>query len=59
MIRFEIFVGKNSEWFFHLIGTNGQIMFVSEGYVSKGNAKRAIRRLKATVAFASVIEVIA
>jgi len=41
----EFFQGKNEKWFFHLLSSNGQISAASQGYSSKGNAKRAARKL--------------
>jgi uncharacterized protein YegP (UPF0339 family) len=36
---------------------NGEILAVSEGYASKGNARKAAKRLVRTVAAAVIVEV--
>lgn len=41
----EIFQGENKEWYFRVKGKNGEIVATSEGYDSKGNAKRGINSL--------------
>lgn len=42
----EIFKGEGREpWRVRLVGRNGEILNVSEGYFSKWNAKRAARRV--------------
>lgn len=56
MIRFELFVGKNGQFYFRLVGANNKVMLASEGYTKRSSARRAIRRLKATVAFAPVAD---
>lgn len=33
---------ENGEWDYRFVADNGQILSVSEGYDSKGNAKRAV-----------------
>ena len=42
-MRFEIYQGKDSQWYWRLIAGNNRIIAVGgEGYVSKHNAKRAV-----------------
>ncbi len=49
-MRFEIYQA-NDGWRWRLIAANGNIVADSgEAYSSKWNAKRAVRRLKASVA---------
>jgi len=43
--RFELFQGIAGDWYFRLIGRNGEIVMASEGYASKYNANRAIARV--------------
>lgn len=50
----EIFKGKGVQsWRFRLVGSNGEPVTSSEGYLTKWNAKRAARR-----AFGPTIEIL-
>lgn len=40
-IRF--FKGANGEYYFHILGKNGEIVATSEGYTRKWSAKRAAK----------------
>ena len=40
--RYEIFRGEDDLWYFNRIAGNNEIEHPSEGYVSRGNAVRAI-----------------
>lgn len=52
--RFEIFKSrKDSHWYWHLKGGNGEIMAQSEAYGSGWNAKRGAKRFASLVAGAS------
>jgi uncharacterized protein YegP (UPF0339 family) len=47
-IFFEVYKDKSKTlqpWRFRAKSSNGETMFTSEGYFSKWNAKRAIKRL--------------
>jgi uncharacterized protein YegP (UPF0339 family) len=46
MYRAEVYKGRGlrQRWRFRIVASNGQIVEASEGYFSKWNAKRAIRR---------------
>jgi len=37
--------GRRRDWYVRLVASNGQTLSISEGYWSKGNAKRAARRM--------------
>lgn len=42
----EIFKGSGVQpWYVRLVSNNGQVLSISEGYVSKWNAKRAAKRM--------------
>jgi len=43
MSEYEVFQGKDKQWYWHLIADNGAITSISEGYVTKQNAKRGAR----------------
>jgi uncharacterized protein YegP (UPF0339 family) len=47
-MRVEVFKGKGRilpGWYYRVRADNGRILTVSEGYVTKWNAKRAARKL--------------
>lgn len=51
MGKFEIFKGKDGQYYFHLKADNGQIVAASEGYTTKQGAQigiAAIRRYAST-----------
>lgn len=37
--------GGHQPWYVRLVSANGQVLSISEGYVSKWNAKLAARRM--------------
>jgi uncharacterized protein YegP (UPF0339 family) len=46
--KYEIFRAKGPErtyglWYWHLVGANGEIQCVSEGYSSRSNARRGAK----------------
>ena len=44
-MKIELFKGKGLQpWFLRLVGANGKVLSVSEGYFSKWNAKRAAKK---------------
>lgn len=45
----EIFKGTDDQYYYRVRGANGEIMVVSEGYVSKANAERGLLDLEATL----------
>ena len=44
--KFQIFKGKNGEYYFNLKSSNGQVILKSEGYESKGGCKNGIASVK-------------
>ncbi len=44
--KFETFVGKDGQHYFHLLAGNGEKMLVSEGYASKSGALSGINTVK-------------
>ncbi|MDR0807290.1 MAG: YegP family protein [Enterobacteriaceae bacterium] len=44
--KFEIFLGKNEQFYFHLKAGNGQIILASEGYTTKANCQNGIESVK-------------
>lgn len=45
-MRFEIFQGKNGQWFWRLKARNNQIVAQSEGYTRKHGAMRAVEAIQ-------------
>lgn len=41
--KYEIFCGKDHNWYWRLRAANGEILCISEGYVSPGNAVRGAK----------------
>lgn len=46
MYAFEIFKGKNGEFYWRFRASNGEIMCGSEGYKAKASAQNAIDSIK-------------
>jgi hypothetical protein len=44
--KFEIFKGKNQEFYFHLKAGNGEIILASQKYTQKANAIKGIESVK-------------
>lgn len=44
--KFKIFVGTNSQFYFHLIAGNGEIILSSEGYTTQSNCTNGINSVK-------------
>ena len=44
--KFEIFQGKNQEFYFRLKAGNGEIILSSEGYTTKANCNNGIQSVK-------------
>ncbi|NVK36345.1 MAG: YegP family protein [Gammaproteobacteria bacterium] len=49
--KFEIFVGKDEQFYFHLKAGNGEIILASEGYTQKHNAEKAIESVRVNSQF--------
>jgi uncharacterized protein YegP (UPF0339 family) len=55
--RFEIFIGKNDQFYFRLKARNGRIILQSEGYTARHNCKGGIAALRTNVLFSTAFEV--
>lgn len=55
--HFDIFKGRDSRYYWRLVGGNGEIVAQSEGYSTKSNAKRAAKRFPEIVAQADIKKV--
>lgn len=54
--KFEMYTDKAGEFRFRLKATNGQVIAVSEGYVSKKNCENGIASVKKNAVDAPVVE---
>ena len=54
--KFELFKGKNGEYYFRLKAPNGEVIADSEGYRSKAGARNGIDAVKKYAASAEVVE---
>ena len=43
---YEVFLGQNDKWYFHLKSANHQIILVSQGYSSKAAAQKGMESVK-------------
>lgn len=58
MFQFVIFsrLGlRGRRWYWRFVAANGEIMAQSEGYTRKGNAEKAVQRLKRSAAGARTV----
>lgn len=58
-MRFEIYPRPDGRTGFRLEGNNGETVLQSEGYHGEGNARRAIKAVKAAVKDAPIVMVVA
>lgn len=58
MGRFEIFIGADGQYYFHLKAENGQIIAASQGYTSKQSAQNGIDAIKRLALPAQVIDLV-
>ncbi len=56
MNKFEIFVGSDSKFYFHLKAENGEIIAASQGYTTKQSAESGIDSIKRTAVEAAVCD---
>ena len=54
--KFQIFKGKENQWYFHLKLGNGEIICASDGYPTKEMCKKGIAALKSAAPFSHVEE---
>ena len=47
---------KDGQWYFHLVGLNGEIIAQSEGYTTKDNCLNGIDAVKRYASIAKIIE---
>ena len=55
MGKFEIFAGKDGQFYFHLKAENGEIIAASQGYTTKHSAEHGIAAIKRIAATAEVV----
>lgn len=49
--RYEIFLGKDKQFYFHLKAANGEIILASEGYTQKHSAEKAVESVRVNSQF--------
>jgi uncharacterized protein YegP (UPF0339 family) len=49
--KYEIFIGKDQQFYYHLKAANGEIILASEGYTQKHNAEKAIESVRVNSQF--------
>lgn len=54
MYAFEIFQGRDKQFYWRFRASNGEIMCGSEGYTSKSSARNAIESMQKNTASAEV-----
>lgn len=55
--KFELFFGRDEQWYFHLKANNGRIIAQSEGYTRKAGALKGIEAIRTVAVKAKIIEV--
>lgn len=53
--KYEVFLSKGGKWSWRLRAANGEIQHYSQGYASKGNAKRGAQTARANSRFALIV----
>jgi uncharacterized protein YegP (UPF0339 family) len=53
-LKFEIYQGKNKQWYFRIKSSNGKIIAQSEGYAKKSNLIKTVNVIKDKVFSANV-----
>lgn len=56
MSKFEIFVGSDDKFYFHLKADNGEIIAASQGYTTKQAAEGGIDAIKRTALTATLLD---
>lgn len=56
MGKFEIFIGTDGMFYFHLKAENGQIIAASQGYTTKQSAENGIEAIRRVSAKAELID---
>jgi len=54
--KFQIFKGRDAQFYFRLRAGNGEVICASEGYVSKQGCRKGIEAVKTAAAHASIEE---
>lgn len=58
IMKFKIFQNRKGQWYFRYVASNGEKLFVSEGYHNKGDMLDTIDLIKNTAPTAPVEEVL-
>lgn len=57
MAKFEVYLSRDNQYRWRLKAANGEIVAVSEGYVTKYGAKNSAERVKELASLASIVEI--
>lgn len=57
MDKFEIFLGADGKYYFHLKAENGLIIAASQGYTSKQSAEHGIDAIKRLASDAEIVDI--
>ena len=52
--KFQVFQGKDAQWYFHLQAANGEIICQSEGYTTKYSCEHGIKSVKENAPIAPI-----
>ncbi|MEL7168845.1 MAG: YegP family protein [Bacteroidota bacterium] len=55
--KFELYKGRDGQYYFRLKAGNGETIAVSEGYTTKASAKNGIASVKKNAPIAETVEV--
>jgi len=56
MFRVHLFLGKDSQWYWNVKSSNGEVVCQSEGYKRKSDAKHIVTKLFLSNAICILIE---
>ena len=56
MCKFEIYEGRDGQYYFRLKAANGEIIAQSEGYTTKQNARNGVQAVQKCAPSASIVE---
>lgn len=57
MAKFEVYLSRDNQYRWRLKASNGEIVAVSEGYVTKYGANHSAERVKELASLASIVEI--
>ncbi len=58
LVQYQIFKGEDKQWYWRLVGKNGETVASSEGYTRRANAIKAAKRMPELAQTTVIAEVI-